>query len=83
LTCSYSVITSEVSAVQFKRHLEIEPLMNVDEACAALGCKRSKLYELVERGYLESVKLGRSRRFRPAALRECIDGHIDRRAKRE
>jgi excisionase family DNA binding protein len=56
--------------------------MSVDEACAALGCKKSKLYELVEQGYLESVKLGRSRRFRPAAVREFIHEHIDRRARR-
>jgi excisionase family DNA binding protein len=68
--------------VEFKRHLEVEPLMNVDEACGALGCKKSKLYELVEKGYLESVKLGGSRRFRPAAIRECIDRHIDRRLNR-
>jgi excisionase family DNA binding protein len=69
-------------SVQFKRHLEVEPLMNVDEACDVLGCKKSKLYELVEKGYLEFVKLGGSRRFRPAAIRECIDRHVDRRAKR-
>lgn len=68
--------------MQFKRRLEVEPWMNVDEACGALGCKKSKLYELVEKGYLESVKLGGSRRFRPAAIRECIDRHIDRRVNR-
>ena len=36
--------------MQFKRRLEVEPLMNIDEACGALGCKKSKLYELVGKG---------------------------------
>ena len=60
----------------------VEALMNVDEACAALGCKKSKLYVLMEKGYLESVKLGASRLFRPAAIRNCIERHIDRRSRK-
>ena len=44
--------------MESKRHHEVEPLMDTQEVCAALCCKKSKLYELIGRGLLESVKLG-------------------------
>lgn len=68
--------------MEFKRSSGVDALMNVDEACAALGCKKSKLYVLMEKGFLESVKLGASRLFRPAAIRTLIERNIDRRARR-
>jgi len=68
--------------MEFKRLREPDALMNISEACHVLGCKKSKLYELMQKGRLESVKLGGSRRFRPSALQDCIDRHVDRRSKR-
>jgi len=68
--------------MESKRHHEVEPLMDTQEVCAALCCKKSKLYELIGRGLLESVKLGGSRRFRPAAVRDCIQRHVDMRCRK-
>ena len=65
-----------------RRFVGIEPLMNVDEVCTVLGCKKSKLYVLMQNGYLESVKVGASRLFRPTAVRDCIERHVDRRGGR-
>jgi excisionase family DNA binding protein len=67
--------------MEAKQAASIETLMTVDEACAVLGCKKSKLYVLLQRGELESVKLGGSRRFRAEDLRRCIVLHVDRRGK--
>jgi excisionase family DNA binding protein len=63
--------------VESKRNHEVEPLMNTQQVCAALGCKKSKLYEMIASGLLESVKLGGSRLFRPGAVRDCIQRHVD------
>lgn len=42
---------------------KMEPLLlRVDEAAEALAVSRTKVYELMASGELESVKLGRSRR---------------------
>ena len=38
-------------------------LMNIDEASQILNLGRSKVYELVMRGELQSIKIGRSRRI--------------------
>lgn len=56
--------------------------MNTLEVCAALGCKKSKLYQLIDRGLLESVKLGGSRLFRPDAVRDCIERHVETRDRK-
>lgn len=56
--------------------------MDTQEVCTALGCKKSKLYELIGSGLLESVKLGGSRLFRPDAVRACIQRHVDRRYRK-
>jgi excisionase family DNA binding protein len=37
-------------------------LLNVSECASALGISRSKVYELLASGALESVHIGRSRR---------------------
>jgi excisionase family DNA binding protein len=66
----------------FKRPHEVESLMNIDEVCAVLGCKKSKLYQLLASGLLESVKVVGSRRFRPDAVREFVERHVDRRYRR-
>lgn len=53
---------------------KIEPLLlRVDEAAEALALSRTKLYELMASGELESVKLGRARRVPVAAIRDLLD----------
>ena len=58
-------------------------LLTVDEAASALGIGRSLCYELLLRGELPSLKLGRRRLVSVAALerfiiermQEQVDGH--------
>jgi excisionase family DNA binding protein len=47
-------------------------LLTPIEAAAILKIGRSKLYELIARGRIESVKLGRCRRFRRTDLDRFI-----------
>ena len=47
-----------------------ELLLSVDEASRRLAVGRSHLYELLRRGEILSVKLGRSRRVPVTALEE-------------
>ena len=47
---------------------EPDHLLTAVEAAAVLGIGRSKLYELVARGAVRSVKLDRCRRFRRSDL---------------
>ncbi len=49
-----------------------ESLLTPAEAAAVLKIGRSKLYELIARGSIESVKLGRCRRFRRTDLDRFI-----------
>ena len=55
-------------------------LLTVPEAAEALGISRSKLYDLVSRGRLRHVKLGKSKsagcRFRPQDLQAFADQHV-------
>ena len=44
----------------------------VPEACRLLGVKRSKLYELLADGSLPSLKIGKKRLIRVAALRDLV-----------
>jgi excisionase family DNA binding protein len=47
-------------------------LLSVEEAADRLNCSRAQAYELVRRGRLRSVKLGRLRRVPVAAIDELI-----------
>jgi excisionase family DNA binding protein len=49
-----------------------DTLLTPAEAAAVLKIGRSKLYELIARGLIESVKLGRCRRFRRSDLDRFI-----------
>jgi len=51
---------------------ELDHLLTAVEAAAVLGIGRSKLYELVARGAVRSVKLDRCRRFRRSDLDRYI-----------
>ena len=58
-------------------------LLNVKEVADRLGVSRNKVYELLYRGEIQSLAIGRTRRISPAALAEFIsrpkddDLHID------
>jgi excisionase family DNA binding protein len=43
-------------------------LLTPDDVCALLKVKKSWLYDAVENGALEVIKLGKQLRFRPSAL---------------
>ena len=47
-------------------------LLTPTEAAEALGIGRSKLYELMRAGVLESVRIGASRRVPTVALEQLI-----------
>ena len=52
---------------------ESKLLLKVEEAAAALSLGRSKTYELVESGEIQSIQIGRSRRIPAQALQDFID----------
>jgi excisionase family DNA binding protein len=43
-------------------------LLTPDDVCALLKVKKSWLYDTVENGALEAIRLGKQLRFRPSAL---------------
>jgi excisionase family DNA binding protein len=43
-------------------------LLTPDNVCALLKVKKSWLYDAVENGALEAIRLGKQLRFRPSAL---------------
>ncbi len=51
-------------------------LMNIDEASQILNLGRSKVYELVMRGELQSIKIGRSRRIPRSSIEEFIQSRL-------
>jgi excisionase family DNA binding protein len=48
-------------------------LLTPEEAAAALGICRSKLYELLQAGAIESIHIGASRRIPVAAMVEYVE----------
>ncbi|MBJ7609336.1 MAG: helix-turn-helix domain-containing protein [Candidatus Dormibacteraeota bacterium] len=48
-------------------------LLSVDDVCGALQCGRTFVYELLQKGELHAIKLGRLTRISPAGLHEFID----------
>ena len=47
-------------------------LLTPKEAAQQLGIGRSKLYQLIQSGKLESVLIGRCRRIQATALATCV-----------
>ena len=48
-------------------------LLTPDDVCALLKVKKSWLYDAVEDGALEAIRLGKQLRFRPSALIRYLD----------
>ncbi len=53
-------------------------LLTADEAAGLLGLGRTKVYELMGAGLIESVKIGRSRRVTVTGVYEFLDRLRDR-----
>jgi len=58
------------------RQVVAEGLLTVPEAASFLSVSRSKLYEMMDRGLLPYVKLGRARRIPRRALVELAAGEL-------
>lgn len=53
----------------------MEPLtVTVADACAALGIGRTKLYELIGAGQLETFKIGKRTLIKTASIRALVEG---------
>lgn len=50
------------------------PLLTLEQVCQILCCKKSKLYELMSQGMIDSVKFG-CLRFEQAAIESFIARH--------
>jgi len=48
-------------------------LLTPDDVCALLKVKKSWLYDTVENGALEAIRLGKQLRFRPSALLRYLE----------
>ena len=48
-------------------------LLTPDDVCALLKVKKSWLYDAVENGALETIRLGKQLRFRPSAIVRYLD----------
>ena len=48
-------------------------LLTPDDVCALLKVKKSWLYDTVETGAIEVIRLGKQLRFRPSALIQYLD----------
>ena len=51
-------------------------LLTPDDVCALLKVKKSWLYDAVETGALEAIRLGKQLRFRPSALTRYLDQRV-------
>jgi excisionase family DNA binding protein len=48
-------------------------LMKIEPACRYLDIGRSKLYELIRKGKLDAVKIGKSARITTASLKRFVE----------
>lgn len=55
------------------QHIVENSLVGVDAACRYLGTGRTTLWELVSRGEIRSIKIGRNPKFKLAWLDEYVE----------
>jgi excisionase family DNA binding protein len=48
-------------------------LLTPDDVCALLKVRKSWLYDAVESGAIDAIRLGKQLRFRPSALARYLD----------
>jgi excisionase family DNA binding protein len=53
-------------------------LLTPDDVCALLKVKKSWLYDAVENGAIEAIRLGKQLRFRPSALISYLEEHASK-----
>lgn len=53
-------------------------LLTPEAAAERLSCGRSTVYELIQLGQIESIRIGRSRRIPVAALERFIEAQRER-----
>jgi excisionase family DNA binding protein len=58
------------ASVEVRQNLD---LLTPDDVCPLLKVKKSRLYDEVERGALEAIRLGKQLRFRPSALARYLE----------
>jgi excisionase family DNA binding protein len=51
-------------------------LFTPDDVCALLKVKKSWLYDAVEDGAIEAIRLGKQLRFRPSALVQYLEERV-------
>lgn len=51
-------------------------LLTPDDVCALLKVKKSWLYDTVETGAIEAIRLGKQLRFRPSALARYLEERV-------
>jgi excisionase family DNA binding protein len=61
------------NAIDSKAEKPKRLLLDIPDACEVLDCSRAKFYDLVRRGDIKLVKLGRASRVRPADLEALVD----------
>lgn len=66
--------------MEFAQNIERVPLLllTMEQAASALNISERKLWELVHRGEIPRVYIGRSVRFRPSDLQDWIDAQAQR-----
>jgi excisionase family DNA binding protein len=56
----------------------MEPLtVTVSEACKVLGLGRTKIYDLIGKGRLETLKIDKRTLIKTASIRALVDGECD------
>ena len=57
-------------------HRPVEPIcVRVNDAARMIGVGRTKLYQLISRGELETVKIGKATRVTTASLHRLVERH--------
>lgn len=58
------------------RHRPVEPIcVRVNDAARMIGIGRTKLYELISSGELETVKIGKATRITTDSLHRLVERH--------
>lgn len=57
--------------------LVIQQLLTVDDACMILGLSRVKVYDLIKRDGLPTVKINGARRIQPDKFQAWIERHSE------
>lgn len=68
----YGLAEGDAAQVQYGDPLRNLRLLTVDDVCSLLKVKKSWLYDTVESGAIEVVRLGKQLRFQPSAISDYL-----------